>query len=76
MDPQEHNINAEEAQQPQEYNVYAVGPQQNNNARLNKSRSCHLNNFFQNFTTVREEIIDNGSRSPYKWMIFEYNYCH
>ena len=60
MDPQEHNINAEEAQQPQEYNVYAVGPQQNNNARLNKSRNCHLNNFFQNFIIVREEIIDNG----------------
>ena len=67
-------MNAEESHHPQEYGVDVVGPQQN--ARLNQSRSRSLNELFQNFTTIREEIIDNGLHRPYKRMILRCNYCH
>ena len=74
MNPQQHNMNAEEPQHPQEYDVDVVGPQQN--ARLNQPRSRLSNELFQNFTTIREEIIDNSLHRPYKRMILRCNYCH
>lgn len=33
-----------------------------------------MNLFFLHFTTIREEILDNGFHRPYKMMIFECNY--
>lgn len=37
-----------------------MGPQENNNnARLNQLRRCHMNELFQYVTTLNEEIIDN-----------------
>lgn len=76
MDLQEHNMNVEELQHPQEHGVDIIGPQQNNNARLNQSKSRHLNELFQNFTTIRKEIIYSGFHRPYKRMIFMSNYYH
>ena len=67
-------MNAKEHQHPQEYGVDTVGPQQN--TRLNQSKSRSLNELFQNFTTIREEIIDYSLYRPYKRMILRCNYCH
>ncbi len=46
MDLYEHNVNAEEPQHLQEHDVDAVGPQQNNNIRLNQLGRRHLNERF------------------------------
>ena len=67
-------MNAKEPQHPQEYGVDTVGPQQN--TRLNQSRSRSLNELFSNFTTIREEIIDNSLHRPYNQMILRCNYYH